>query len=184
MQQKHIIALVGEPLAGKDTVAKYLAVRYKAAEVRYSHVLDDILEILALEVGRSNEVQLALTLRGGFGTNILSRAVLRRALESTSSIVVLNGIRVAEEVEEARGIGAHIMYVTAPVELRYQRYLMRAEKSDDGKLSLEEFIAKADNNPNDKNIPELGRHADMLLENTGDMSALYAKIDSYIDSLS
>lgn len=173
-----IIGLVGEKLAGKDTVANYLVDKYQAGHFRFTHILDSMLEELNLPISRKNEIDLGLALRDIFGPHVLVNALAARVKKSMSSYRVINGIRM-DELEPVKEMGAKIIYITAPLELRYQRYLTRKEKADDGIMSPEDFKA-LESGPTEARIPELGRQADFKIENIGSLEDLYKKVEEIL----
>jgi dephospho-CoA kinase len=176
-----IIGLVGEKLAGKDTTANYLVDKYEASHFRFTHILDEILEVLNLEVSRKNEIDLGLSLRKVFGEHVLVNALEKRVRASWTKIIVVNGIRM-DEMEIVKSWGAKIIYITAPAELRFDRYKNRREKADDAQMNLEEFKHQ-DQGPTELKIPELGKNADYKIVNTGSLDDLHAKIDEIVKPL-
>jgi dephospho-CoA kinase len=123
-----IIGLVGEKLAGKDTVAKYLEEKYGAGHFRFTHILDAILEELDLPLSRQNEIDVGMGMRKTFGEHVLVNALAQRVKKSLSSFKVVNGIRM-DEMDIVKSWGAKIIYITAPIEIRFQRYCDRHEKA-------------------------------------------------------
>ena len=178
---KTYIGLVGEKLAGKDTVANYIVEKHKAFHIRFTHVLDEILNSLDLPISRRNEIDLGLNLRKVFGDGILGKAVVKRALAAKEDIVVINGIRM-DEMKNVKEIGAKVIYITAPVELRYERYKQRHEKTDDGVMSFEQF-KEQEKELTEVGIPELGKQADFKIENIGSVEDLNKKALDIISNL-
>jgi dephospho-CoA kinase len=176
-----IIGLVGEKLAGKDTVANYLAEKHGAGHFRFTHILDAILEELYLPLSRQNEIDLGLGLRKIFGEHVLVDALGQRVKKSLSAFRVINGIRM-DEMEVVKTWGAKIIYITAPIEIRFQRYQTRREKADDALLNFEKF-QEQEKGPTEQRIPELGTKADFKIENTGSLEELYGKVDEIIKKL-
>lgn len=176
-----IIGLVGEKLAGKDTVANYLVDKHNAAHFRFTHILDAILEELNLEISRKNEITLGLSLRKIFGPHVLVNALEQRVKRSLSSYRVVNGIRM-DELDVVRSWGAKIIYITAPINIRFDRYMLRREKTDDAELKFEEF-QKQELGPTELEIPELGKQADFKIDNIGSMDELYRKVDDILHKL-
>lgn len=176
-----IIGLVGEKLAGKDTVANYLVQKYDAGHFRFTHILDAILEELDLPLSRVNEIDLGLALRKVFGEHVLINALEKRVKKSLSGFNVINGIRM-DEMEVVKQWGAKIIYITAPLEQRFDRYLKRKEKADDGQMTIEQFKVQ-ESGPTEQRIPELGLNADYRIDNIGSLEELYKKIDTIIKPL-
>lgn len=178
-----ILGLIGEQLAGKDAVAEYLVGKYGAEHIRHSTILDEILRILNVPISRRNEIDLGMALRQPFGVGVIGNAVKKRVEESTAELIVINGIRFPHELENARSVGARIMYVTAPPEARFARFLKRQEKADDANLTLEEFNRRDAKEPTEEGIPAIGKLADIRIDNTGTLEALYQKVDEIMETL-
>ena len=178
---KIIIGLVGEKLAGKDTSANYLVDKYGASHFRFSHILDAVLEDLDLPLSRQNEINLGLSLRKTFGDHVLVDALEDRVKKSLSSFDVINGIRM-DEMEVVKSWGAKIIYITAPVEVRFERYAARKEKADDGIMTLEQF-KEHDKGPTELDTPALGAKADYRIDNVGTLPELQQKLDAIIKGM-
>jgi len=178
-----MIGLVGEKLAGKDEAAAYLQKKYGAFYVKYSHILDEILGMLDLPISRRNEIDLGRALRDTFKRNVLWGGIAKRLERSTANIKVVGSIRLEDEFELAKKLGAKIVYITAPIELRHQRLMeARREKAEDGKQSFEDFV-KQEREWTEKGIPALGAKADFRIENTGSLEDLYGKVDIIVEEL-
>jgi dephospho-CoA kinase len=176
-----IIGLVGEKLAGKDTVANYLVGKHNAAHFRFTHILDAVLEELNLEISRENEITLGLALRKIFGEHVLVNALEQRVKRSLASYRVVNGIRM-DEFSVVKSWGAKTIYITAPADTRFQRYMLRREKADDAVMNFEQF-KQQETGPTELEIPGLGKQADYKIENVGSMDELYKKVDDIINKL-
>jgi len=176
-----IIGLVGEKFAGKDAVANYLAEKRGAFHVRFSHLLDEILNVLNLPISRRNEIDLGLGLRKIFGNGVLGKALVKRVKESPSELIVINGIRM-DEMKDVKELGAKIIYVTAPIETRFERYNLRHDKVDDGKMNFDEF-KEQEKEETERGIPKLGAEADFRIENTRSLDELYSKVDEILNKL-
>jgi dephospho-CoA kinase len=179
-----IIALTGEKLSGKDAAADYLEKKYGAFHARHSHILDEILRMLDLPVSRRNEIDLAMGLRRAFGTGIVGRGLRKRVLEMEDKFpfVLMNGVRFKEEADDVRSLGGKMIYITAPEDVRYKRYLARKEKADDAIQSLEEF-RQQEKEPTEAGISELGRQADFKIENAGSLEDLHEQADKIITAI-
>jgi dephospho-CoA kinase len=179
---KLILGLVGEKLAGKDEVAKYLAAKYGAFHIKFSHILDHILTLLALPISRRNEIDLGLGLREIFGPEVLYLALKKTVLEAPGTFSVINGIRMDEQEEVIKELGAKIIYVTAPAEVRFARYQNRHEKVDDGQMNFQQF-KEQEKEATEIGIPELGKKADFRIDNVGTIEELHKKVDKIIDKI-
>lgn len=183
LETRMILAFIGEKLGGKDAVTKYLIENHNAVQVKYSQVLDEILEILELEKSRKNETALAMGLRDLFGRDVLVPALKNKISKLSSPLIIMNGVRFQEELEAIKDLEVKSIYITAPQEIRYQRYLKRVEKTDDGTKSFEDFQKEDQNSPTEVNIPGLGSRADHFIDNTGSLEELYSKVDKLLQEL-
>jgi dephospho-CoA kinase len=177
-----IIGFMGERLGGKDTAAEYLAEKHGAEHLRYSHIFDDILRILDMPISRRNEIDLGNALRQQFGSGIFSQAMRKRVRDSKSPLIAMNGMRFPKEMDVARELDTKIVYITAPEQVRYQRFLARQEKADDATMTYEKFHA-LDRELTEVQIPELGKQADFRIDNTGSVQDLYDKIEQLLTDL-
>lgn len=178
---KKVIGILGEKFSGKDETANYLVKKYGAFHVRFSHPLDEILNSLSLPVSRRNEIDLGRGLRQVFGEHVLLNAIVERVKKSGSELVVVNGIRY-DEFAPIKDLGALMVYVTAPAELRFTRFQTRQEKADDASMDFGQFLEQ-EKEWTERDIPSLGQQADFKLENTGSLDELYKKIDEIISRI-
>jgi len=175
-----VLVFVGEKLAGKEMSARYLIKKYGFTGYRFSKLLVDILKILNLPVSRANEANLVSALRERFGGGVLAQALRQRLSARRASRVVLDGLRHPVEYEILKSLpGFKLVYLTAPLELRYERARQRREKSGESKLSLADF-KKEEKLPTELFIRRLGAKADFKLVNSSSLRDLYKQIDEKI----
>nr|AIA16114.1 AAA domain protein [uncultured bacterium]AIA16345.1 AAA domain protein [uncultured bacterium] len=177
---KLLLGFIGEINSGKDTAAEYLVNKYGAYHIRQSHILDEILGVLGIEVSRRNEIDLGMALRSAFGADTVGKAVEKRLKQSDADIRVVQGIRFQEEFDIIQGMGAKMVYITAPSDMRYERSNKRREKSDDGQQTFTEFTATEKTEPTEVGIPMLGAQADVRICNDGDLDHLYQQLEQLI----
>jgi dephospho-CoA kinase len=178
-----IIGLIGARLSGKDTIAKYLEQNFQAFHIKYSHILDEILDILDQPKSRRNEIDIGMAMRSVFHEGVLNTAIKKRILNSNAKVKVINGIRFEDEFETAKTLGAKFIYITAPQDLLYKRFLERNQKPDDSTLTAQEFAA-LEKEPTENKISQLGEKADFKIENTGSLEELYAEVEKIINLIS
>ena len=177
-----IIGILGEKLAGKDTVAQYLVSKFGAEHIKASRILDELLGVLDLPITRRNEIDVGRGMESMFGEHIVGETVKKRVLKSKAPMVVINGLRQPNQFADAKNLGGKIIYITAPPELRYQRFLERKEKKEDGSESLKQFLEQ-EKEWIEKEIPRQGIQADFRIDNSGGVEELYKKVDEIIDKL-
>ncbi len=176
-----IIALTGEKLAGKTTAARYLAEKYDATNFRFSQPLTDILTRLRQDNSRANLVALGEKLREIFGNDILGQILYTDLQTSTAKYKIIDGLRYIEEYELLKNLPTfRLVYITAPINERYDRTKNRSEKSDEEKMSFDDFVKK-ETDSTEKGIADLAHHADITINNVGSLENFYTAIDKVIN---
>ncbi len=175
-----LIVLIGEKLAGKELVGKYLAKQHKFIHYRSSQVLVDILGRLGLPVTRENEVALVGGLRERFGGGVLAEALKIQVKHKKQQRVVIDGIRHPGELDILKLMpGFLLVYVTAPLDLRYQRALQRGEKIGETSFSLPDF-KREEKLPTEIHIRPMARAARVTLVNGTTLADLYKQVEEKI----
>lgn len=177
---KKIIGLTGEIGSGKDTFCEYVKSNYpNVFVIRFSDALTDVLKIFFDSVKREDQQWLAPMLRQRFGSDILAKALVKKANSVSKGIVILNGVRDEEEAEAIKKAGGKIIYITAGQKTRWERVRIRNEKADDN-APFEKFqeLEKA---LTEVQIPALGKAAEFKLDNNGTKDEFHAQIKSLLN---
>lgn len=178
--EKKIICLAGELASGKGAVSDYIKEKYSGEYYRFSDAFRKILDVLHLTCNRENLSNLSLHIRKAFGEDILSRAMIGEIEESTSSIIVIDGMRRIEEIHELQKLpGFQLIFVDTDIETRFERIKKRGENTDDSTKTFEEF--KKDHTLNaDVTIKDLKEKADIVIDNNGTLEELHVQIDNIL----
>lgn len=172
-----IFGLTGEKLAGKGTAAEYLRQKYEAKKYRFSQIIDDLLARLYLPNSRDNEITIIQALREKFGIEILAHVLKKDIEKDQPKLGVIDGIRFWEEVRILKTLPDFVLvYLSAPLEQRFDRCLKRGEKADDSTMTLDKFKA-TETAPTERFIPEIGATAQEKIDNNGTLEEFYQKID-------
>lgn len=178
-----LLVLVGERCGGKSTAGAYIRSRYKADYVRFSDTLADILRLLHRDPRDFRELsKLGEALRATFGADSLARSVVAEARRRRRPFVIIDGLRKLGEYMYLKTVpNFHLLYITAPFALRYQRAIKRHEKLQD-RISRSGFRA-LETRPSEVEIPKVGRKAKFRIENTGTDRELHAQLDAVLAKL-
>ncbi len=183
MNKKVVVGISGNIGAGKGTVTNYLVQSYHAHNLRYSHILQDILGRLDLSYNRKNLALLAESLRNTFGGDILSHALVAEISRAEAHIVVIDGIRKKDELDTLRKINKfYFIFVDVDMQIRYNRIRERNEKSDDKTKTFEEF-KKDHNHAADKDVPILKEYADFVVDNNGNYTQMSKQVNSIMKDI-
>lgn len=176
------LGIIGQPLAGKRFAVDYLVKQYGAHRVTFSDILKDCLALLSLDYSRENLTSLATNLRNAFGEDVLIPPAMVRASEFTG-LVIFDGIRKSGEFDFLVKQGAKTIHIVASIEVRYQRYLKRQEKADDGIESFKVFQERELSNLADRDILKIGEQADFIVVNEKEPNDLYSQLDKLMQKI-
>lgn len=182
-----VIALVAEKGAGKGLFVKLTEKLYpglKVFSVRFSDPLADILNILDKEISRENLIILATALREGFKNEGIINAALKKRIKSTAAdIIILDGLRKAEEVKLVKELNGRLIYIKADAKIRFERRRLDAEKTDERDVTWGQF-QKQDSAPTEFTIHEVGENlADIKIENNGTVGEFEENVKPILSKL-
>ena len=180
---KVILGFVGQLGSGKGTASNLLRLNYGAAVFAFGDILHDILKRLYLSPSRENLQKISQTLRENFGQDVLAKAMEKQVEDSPAELIVVDGIRRMGDIQELhKNPGFHLIEITAPPKVRFERVLQRPEKPDEKNMSWEDFVAMGQREA-ELMIVEVAKQAEKSLDNSGDMKALEKQLEELIKSL-
>lgn len=181
------IGLVGEKGSGKETfvkIIKEITGEVKVMHCRFSDVLKETLIIWGLDLTRKNFQILPQVMRPGYGMDVLSQAVKKRALEAgiEKEIIILDGIRWLEDVQMLRILPNNILvYVTADMLVRYERVKNRKGKAGEQNMTFEQFYSE-EKEATEILIPKIGQeNANLKIENNGTLEEFEKKVKEFYE---
>lgn len=178
-----IIGLVGRQGSGKGTAASLLKEKYGAELFRFSAILNDVLQRLAVPSSRDNLITLSNLLRKGFGEDVLAYAIQRDILASQAKIVVVDGIRRIEDIAALEPLPQFkLIEVSAPAKIRFERMKGRGEKSGESEMDFDQFSAQ-EQAPTEVTIPSVAAHAWRAMDNGADQAHLETQLDALMQEL-
>lgn len=180
---KIIVGIAGQIASGKDTVSKYLADTYGATRYGSSSIFRSALRNLFLPETRENLQKISFALRQAFGDDLVAR-VLREDIQRTEGdFIVVDGVRRLSDILLLKQEpNFYLLYVDAPMELRYERIVKRAQNADDQTKTIEEFRQDHEREA-EVSIKALQSQANGVVENTGDITSLFAQVDTFIKKI-
>lgn len=139
----------------------------KIFHIRFSDILKQTLMLWDLALTRHNLQLLAQVMDNGFGKGSLSNAISEQIAGSEADIIILDGIRWKTDLDLLNSFPNHqLVYITADLEKRYNRLLLRGEKSEERISTLAQF-KKEETAKNELLISRFGKKADFKIENNG-----------------
>jgi len=181
--ERVVIGLVGASGSGKDTVAEYLREKYDVQLMRFADPLKETLSIYFDKFSKDDQQWLAEEFIHRFGPDILPRA-LRKRIDEGQGVLAVNGIRLWEDFHFIKSYtNSFIIYIKLDQKTRFERIKSRGEKTDDNKLTFEEF-QKTEEVKTEKDVPEIGEKADFIIENDKDLEHLLSEVDNVMEKIS
>ncbi len=184
-QDKKVIGLIGEKGSGKGSVAKLLMEKYGAQHFGTSVILKKIADEVHLPQTRDNLIKLALVLKDGFWPGIVIDAMISEIEKSGSALVIADGIRMHGDVEpfwDKYGENFKLVYVTAPLNIRFERTRLRKEKVGEENTDFRQFIEE-EGRLTEVSIAEIGKMADYKIDNSGSLPELEKQIIDIMDKI-
>jgi len=177
LDQKTIIALVGEMASGKDSIAVHLAKNYNAQTVSFSQPLRDILDRLHLPQNRINMANLGADLRQTFGQDLLNHVIIDEIEASEKVLFCLPNIRLESDMIAIKELPRFILVAvdTTPA-VRFDRLTHRHQNSDDEGKTWEQFLADSQL-PTEIEIRNIMKQAKYKIDNNGTADELIAQVD-------
>lgn len=188
----NVIGLVGEKGSGKQTFVNFLkqilrlpsvAQDYSIRQVRFSDILAETLMIWDIPNTRSNLQKLSLIMNETFGQGSLANAAKFSIEGDSADVIIFDGVRREEEEKLVRSMkNSTLIYITAKQDLRYKRLKERSEKVGEIGLTFEQFLEE-EKSKAETNIPNLGRKADLKIENNGSLGEFKKNIENLFKQL-
>lgn len=179
-----IIGLTGSYCSGKDTVAEFLREK-DFLHISLSDILRNELNKTGRKISRSSLIKLANDLREKFGPSVLARIALSSMIPNTNYVV--SSIRNLYELEVLRSNKSFVLIdIESPIKQRFSRLLARSKNNEDDKiLTFEEFKRSEDSEKSDDDSKQqlhvVSKQADVVINNSGSLKELYAKLDSFLN---
>ncbi|KYK27221.1 hypothetical protein AYK26_04120 [Euryarchaeota archaeon SM23-78] len=180
-----IIGLTSFIGAGKTTVCDYLVDKKGFIFYSLSDVIRDEIKSRGLEITRERLQQVGTELRKKYGNAVLAKKIIKK-LEPAKAYVI-DSIRNPAEVEALRKLkGFTLVFIDAPIEVRFER--IKARKREQDPLTLEEFkkAEEKELKSQDSASQQLLKCRDMaefVIHNDSNFEELYKKIDELIRGL-
>jgi len=176
-----IIGLSGTNASGKDTVAKFFS-KKGFNHFSLSDEIRKILEKEKIKATRDNLIRKGNELRKKFKPGILAQIVLRRIKDKA----VVSSIRNIAEINYLKKNSYFcLIFVDAPIKLRYKRIKQREKLTDI--QTFEEFKKREGKEKSkDKNKQQLDlcrKQADFIVINDKSLDKLYKKINFIINNI-
>jgi dephospho-CoA kinase len=184
-----IIGISGSFSSGKDTLAKHLNEVYGFMGVNTGDIVREIAQVERGSIERPVLQEVADELRHKYGGGVLVERALDRYHNSIRnypgcSIVGLRSLGEAKAIKEQ---GGTLVFVDAPIEIRYERMIARA-RDDEKVITLEEFRQREEaelssgSSDADFNLLEIEKLADVKLVNDTTAEAFLRQADSVLFS--
>ena len=182
-QKNRIIGVTGYFASGKDTAAEYFVSRKGFEHLSLSDMIRNRLRGEGVEITIPNLTAMGNKIRNERGPGALAEMALSAMMPGRNYAVT--SIRHPAEVAALRKSGSFsLVFVDAPVEVRYLRSIARARAGDCA--SFEEFKAaeQAQMTSKDSNAQRLAECrdlADRIIVNDSTLEALHAHLDEIVN---
>ena len=181
-----IIGITGTLGAGKGTVVEYLKEKYGFVHFSVRDFLKEEVLRRGMEPNRDSFTQVANELRAAHSPSYVTDCLYERAARQTHDAVI-ESIRTPGEIDSLQTKGNFRLWaVDADPEIRYRRAVLRNSETDH--VTYETFLANerremTSTDPNKQNLSVCISRADTVLQNNGDLAALYQAVDEVMQEI-
>ncbi len=177
---KMVLGLAGEMASGKGTIAQYIHDTCHTSSHRFSTMLRDVLDRLHIAQSRENLQALSTMIRETYGQDTLARVMAEDVKKDAADIVVVDGVRRLDDIIYLKELPEfQLVYVDADLKTRYERITARSENTDDYGKTFAAFVAES-KDESEQQIAGLKKHADVVIDNNGDIAKLYEQVDAIV----
>lgn len=181
--KKIFIGFTGHIGGGKTTAIRYLQEHYHAGTHGFSAPLRDILRRIHEPETRENLQKISTLLRETFGEDVLARIIAADVVRDDTDIVCVDGVRRPADIASLSTLpNFHLVHITAPLEVRFERLIQRAQNTDDAAKTFEEF-QKDHKREAELEIGTVAAAAEITIDNSGTTEKLYSRIDEMMKKL-
>jgi dephospho-CoA kinase len=179
-----IIGFSGTFSSGKDILAEHLQEKFGLMHISTGDIVREIAQAQKGSIERPVLHEVADELRRTYGGGVLVERALDRYHNSIRNHagVVVTGIRSLAEAKAIKNLGGQIVYIDAPLEVRYARMQAR-QRDGEARITLEAFRQRELTEMNsgisdaDFNVQQIGNMADITLQNTGTIEEFFASAE-------
>lgn len=181
-----IIGITGTLGAGKGTVVEYLKEKYGFVHFSVRDFLKEEVLRRGMEPNRDSFTQVANELRAAHSPSYVTDCLYERAAQQPHDAVI-ESIRTPGEIDSLQAKGNFRLWaVDADSEIRYRRAVLRNSETDH--VTYETFLANerremTSTDPNKQNLSVCISRADTVLQNNGDLAALYQAVDEVMQEI-
>ena len=181
-----IIGITGTLGAGKGTVVEYLKEKYGFVHFSVRDFLKEEVLRRGMEPNRDSFTQVANELRAAHSPSYVTDCLYERAARQPHDAVI-ESIRTPGEIDSLQAKGNFRLWaVDADPEIRYRRAVLRNSETDH--VTYETFLANerremTSTDPNKQNLSVCISRADTVLQNNGDLAALYQAVDEVMQEI-
>lgn len=180
MEDRLIIQIAGEARAGKSEVAHYLAEHYDFSVVLISDMIRayaDMREVILTQ--RESYLRTFKHMKADLGPDIVANTVL----EADGRRICVDGNRMPADVERLRHVGAKLIALDCPVEVRFERAQRLQSPLD--RRTLEEFMAddaaeSSSRNPELQNLRSVMGAADFRVDSSRSLEQVIHDVDRIV----
>lgn len=178
-----IIGITGTLGAGKGTVVEYLKEKYGFVHFSVREFLKEEVARRGMPQNRDSYTTVANELRAQHSPSYIADCLYERAAARGNNAII-ESIRTPGEIDAlGKKANFQLWAVDADPKVRYQRAVLRNSETDH--VSYETFIANeqremTSTDPNKQNLAVCIQRAAAVLNNDGDMDALFAQVDNLV----
>lgn len=178
------VGIVGANGSGKSTFCTHLESKGYHV-ISLSQIIRDYVSNMGLKQERHTLIRVANQLKEEKGLNFLAQQCFQHVQNKQLDYVVFDSIRHPSEIHFLRSKSVIILGLTVSVESRYQRIVRRNSETDQVSLAVfkDQDQQELSGKSSGQFIQESLDFCDGIIENTGNLSTFYQRIDNALENI-
>jgi len=178
-----IIGVAGKIGSGKDTVAKYIAKKYKFRFASIGDIVREELRRRGLPITRNQSAKISKYMREKYGEDYWVRRLANKISRYKWKNVVISGVRSPSDVKFLKDAFKDfiLVKVCAKPKIRYER--LKKRKRPGYPKTYEEFKLQDKRECKEFNMDSTFKMADYTIQNNSTLESLYDQVDSLMKTI-
>jgi dephospho-CoA kinase len=175
-----ILQITGEARAGKSEVCNHLSSEFNFSTILISDIIRGYAKTNGIFLGRRSDYLAAHNrMKEHLGLEIIKDTVL----ETTSERIVVDGVRVPNDVQRLREVGSQVIALHCPVDVRFER--AKRLQTDIDPLTFEDFVHDDKEDAYNPDRERQSTHtvmseADYHIDSSQPLSAVFRDLDDIV----
>lgn len=185
---KEVVIVGGTLVSGKGVYCKHLDEEHGFKHISYGDVLREEADRQGRDRERVTLIDIAANIRMARGPEGLAELALEQWENDAQQYpggLAVDGPRAVGDAEGLKKLGGRLVFVDAPIQLRYH-WMQQRDRDREAQISFEEFKSNeqrewnGDRTPHGPRLEVIKAMSEFVVENSGTIEDLVSELDTYL----